>query len=85
MQQPVADGAQARHQALPGGLLQPLTQTSDVVLPAGVIFLPLRIQTLYLKGGETAMKVRASDHGLLGFYTLMIEFRIYHQLNIFML
>lgn len=35
-------GAQARHQALPRHL-QPLAILSDVVLSAGVIFLPLRI------------------------------------------
>lgn len=49
MKQPSADRAQSRHQTLPIGLLQPLAQTSDIILSAGIILLPLRIQTLYLK------------------------------------
>lgn len=63
MKQPGAYGAQPRHQALPRSLLQPLTETSDVVLPAGVILLPLRVQTLNLKGAITT-EVRLFDHVL---------------------
>lgn len=48
MKQPGADRAQPSGQTLPRGLLQPLTQASDIVLPAGIVLLPLRIQTLDL-------------------------------------
>lgn len=53
VEQPRTHRAQCRDQALLGTLLQPQAQASDVVLPAGVVLLPLSVQALNLRDDQS--------------------------------